>query len=397
MPPLAIAKPELLIPYYDAEVGNFLVAPAKEGMGAPPINVMRSLEDIRVRSGVQLSDEQTGMMVTDKTHPHAVREAMWMHGEDEPIATVGEYFAKDPDLSRSLTLFQQMAGSAVAAEEDGSYVTLAWSNDPLTLHRASIQGEKRLHFHLTSRHGELEEIPSVTTRIGDLDIVDRSRIAEEYSYAASAYLRDYIDSRPDSPFELENLHPCVISLKIGDWSDLATPEGVQKVASFIDLLETQHSQIASSFGGEDNEGFFYMNDTRNPIEVIRDVSGLDETRLGLVLLADFVQGLKNGRLGFGNMIGSGRDVDLAKLRKHYRTLVTPSKGFAYAAGFSKHDGTLSLNIRPSKFSDLGGAGCAIIEGIPVRVKKGSIPMTPTQTRQRQAFMRQVVDIAAVGA
>jgi hypothetical protein len=390
---------ELRPAYLEASVGNHLTAPANPSAGPLRLNELRNPEDISRLADVKFFQEETGMAVIDKQFPHAVKEVMWLHAEATPRPTLHDYFQADPGYVKARALFSHMASCASAAEAAGDYVSLSWSNDPLTQHRASIQGEKRLHFHLTARQEELEEIPQITTNIGALSFVDRRRLAEEFSVIAKQVIQD-ICARRALPYELEDIHPCVLSLKIGDWKDLETPDTVTKVANFIEFLETEYDQLAKALGEEPNFGSGIEGADNAYEDRISEVTGLDIGRSGVLALANFIRNTRpwcDGRATrqVEQFIAIPVDRDIAEHRKHLRTAIVPLQGFAYSAAFSRWNGELYLHMRVCKFSDLGGAGCAVIDGMPVRVKKGGAPLTSQQLMRRKKFVNTAIELAAI--
>ena len=382
--------PESYNPYWNAPVGNYLVAPAIPDAGELVLNELSSLHDMRQRANVRAYDGTTEMALIDKKFAHAVEEVMWLHAGEAPIATLSDFITNDPNGDKTSNLFTQMASCAEAAEAQNGYVSLSWSSDPDTHHRPSIQGEKRLHFHLTSRNSELDALPEVTTPISDLSFIDNRRLAEKYSFVATAYLTDLLEARPELGIKTSPIHPCVLSIEIGEWADLATPETQKTIATFLDIAENQYGDILGRLGGEDEYGRISPDCPSDPYESIKTASGLDESSVGLALLARYVRELKTlrQRQNTRSPLPGSIDNSLKGQKKHLYTALAPSKGISYAGSFSKHDGVLYFHFRPCKFSDLGGAGCAFLQGMPVRVKKGTVPMSSEQLDSRKRFVDQ---------
>ncbi len=365
------------------------------------LNELRTTEDIAKRTHMLLSDETTGMALIDKQLPHAVQDIMWLHAETRPVSTLCEYFQADETGERSQALFAQLAACAQAAEDEGNYVTVSWSHDPLTHHRASIQGEKRLHFHLAARQQELEQLPGITTQVGNLPFTDRRRLAEEYSYITKTLLTDLI-AHEGMPFKLKDIHPCVLSLEIGEWNTLKNPELIAMLESFIGFMETQYTTVIDAIGKEGVDGIVHPERRSNYEQRISYATGLDIDSCGAQMLANFIRQVRpwcNDKTiqrveQFVDAVqDNGRD---GSKRKHLYSAIVPLQGLAFAAGFSRWKGVLYLHVRMCKFSDLGGAGCAIIDGMPVRVKKSKEEMDSAQVRSRKKFMQLVLDTAAAG-
>jgi hypothetical protein len=216
-------------------------------------------------------------------------------------------------------------------------------------------------------------------------------LAEEFSYVSAEFVHDYISAK-QLPLPTKRLHPTVLSLEIGDWADLAAPQTIARVAQFLTLIDESYNTIVSALGEEHRDGLEAKQIFTDLSETIAAASGLSEETRGARVLGHFLLQILpwcNGRLG--KRLESG--ASLHNLPEHFLTAVTPLQGLAYAGCFSKTEGTLYLNVRMCKFSDLGGAGCAIINGMPVRIKKGKTPMTSEQLTARKDFVRSVLDVA----
>lgn len=69
-------------------------------------------------------------------------------------------------------------------------------------------------------------------------------------------------------------------------------------------------------------------------------------------------------------------------RKAY---VYPLADLAYAVTIAEQAGQVFLHLRTNVFSDLGGAGISIMDGVIVKTKKGVGDMSPAETAGRAAF------------
>ncbi len=388
-------NPELYSEYLTASVGNYLQAPLIPDAGEIILDELKTPEQIKERANVQICDPITDMALIDKRFAHATREVMWLHTGEEPIPTLTDYFDQNGGSKKAEVLFDQMAGAATEAEKQADYVALSWSSDPHTRHRPSIQGEKRLHFHLAGRNGELKNFNQIVTPIASLNFVDRQRLAEEYSFAATQYIKDVIENDPEVDLPATTIHPCVLSLEVGDWDQLPKPEFLTRLGNFLNRVENHYHTIVSSLGEENDRGHVNLQSSDEYIENIREESGLDESSLGLQLLIDYIKRLKIIQSRYevpANFPPVINPENINDRTKRLLTAVTPSAGMSYAGNFSRHNDTLYFNFRPCKFSDLGGAGCAFLFGMPVRVKKGGPAMTEEQLKQRQAFVEQTKEI-----
>lgn len=116
-------------------------------------------------------------VLIDKANPHAVHELMMMSAGD----TVR------PGLHDHSSTFGTTLGAvarcwAEHCQDFGLHPVLAWSYDPATQDRESIQGEKRWHAHLSGRTpAELKTIAERSRPAGTLPWRRRRRIVEEAS------------------------------------------------------------------------------------------------------------------------------------------------------------------------------------------------------------------------
>ncbi|MGH3318768.1 MAG: hypothetical protein ACRDN9_01080 [Streptosporangiaceae bacterium] len=67
------------------------------------------------------------------------------------------------------------------------------------------------------------------------------------------------------------------------------------------------------------------------------------------------------------------------------THVYPLAGLAYSVCFSEHRGDLFAHVRLDVFSDLGGAGASIVNGVVVKIRKGVGTYDEEELAAREAF------------
>lgn len=364
--------------YFSATVGNYLVAPTAPNTGALVLDELRTPEDIKTRSRVVYLDETTGMAIVDKQFAHAVEEVMWLHAEVDPIATFSDYVASPDGAMRAARLLQQIGRCAAYAEQAGNCVAASWSSDPLTDHRPSIQGEKRLHFHLTSRSPEdMLGMDNILTDVASLPEIDRHRLAERYAFVASTYFTDVLHTHGVQTHEI---HPNFLSVHLGsEWTALGDPSTSQRISLVLDIIHNAYDSVLAAIGGEQNNGIPFFNNLPD-IPTLGALTDVDSSSVGLALLHDYLTSVKQT---------IGRESRCSLDDKHYSIVEMPSRGFAYSANISRYNDELYLNIRPCKLSDYGGAGCAIIDGIPVRIKKGGPAMNDDQIARRRFFVETV--------
>jgi hypothetical protein len=73
--------------------------------------------------------------------------------------------------------------------------------------------------------------------------------------------------------------------------------------------------------------------------------------------------------------------------RSWTTHVYPLADLAYSVCFSSHDGELSCHVRLNLFSDLGGAGVSVINGVIVKIRKGVGTLTGDELAARRTFQR----------
>ena len=69
------------------------------------------------------------------------------------------------------------------------------------------------------------------------------------------------------------------------------------------------------------------------------------------------------------------------------THVYPLADLAYSVCFSEQDGDLFAHIRLNVFSDLGGAGVSVINGVMVKIRKGVGIYDEEELAARASFQR----------
>lgn len=326
----------------------------------------------KVLAHITLSPDE-GYALTDKAAPHALYELMLMSAGD----------SHRPGLHDHSPAFGKAFGMVAAcfAEHCRAYdltPVVSWSYDPNTLDRESIQGEKRFHAHLVGRtRAERAAVAAKAIRARELAATRSRRIVEEASVLGALLSADCVDrdalrvlepvpvlSTPTATATAQFLLP-------QGWETLTNPELHDDMVYIHRKLRRVYDEIirtcttgTAGLWRRPAVQAFDPDDIQIPLRT--------ETRAAL---AHYLGALRPELLS-----------DEAGPSERSRTThVYPLADLAYAVTIAQQDGKVYLHLRANVFSDLGGAGISIIDGIIVKTKKGVGDMRKDEIAARAAF------------
>ncbi|CAL9594394.1 hypothetical protein SUDANB120_05312 [Streptomyces sp. enrichment culture] len=308
--------------------------------------------------------------LTDKRSPHALYELMLMSAGTEPRPGLHDH---SPEFGRALGVI-----AARFAEHCRAYQlspVVSWSYDPHTVDRESIQGEKRFHAHLVGRtQAERADVAARAVRAGRLSPVRSRRIVEEASVLGALISADIVDGdalRVLEPVPALSTHTATATAQYrlpDGWESLASPDLHADLTYIHRKLRRTYDEI-TRVCTTGTAGMW-----RRPVVREFDPQDIDvplrtATR---ATLAHYLRGLRPELLS----------EPVERSRKAY---VYPLADLAYAVTIAEQDEGVFLHLRTNVFSDLGGAGISIMDGVIVKTKKGVGDMSPAETAGRAAF------------
>ncbi|MGW0121702.1 hypothetical protein [Streptomyces sp. NPDC003327] len=313
--------------------------------------------------------------LTNKKAPHALYELM--------VISAGA--SQRPGLHDHSAAFVQGLGVMADAFAHHCHTydltpVVSWSYDPHTLDRESIQGEKRFHAHLVGRtQAERATVAAHTVRAGQLSATRARRIVEEASVLGSLLSADVVD--PDAlrvllPVPALSTATATATAQFElphGWASLTAPALHDDLTYIQRKLRRTYDEIlrACTTGHSgmwqrptvrefdtDDINIPFRPDTRNTLthylralrpEILTDRRGTDRTR---------------------------------------DTHVYPLADLAYAITITEQSGKVYLHLRANLFSDLGGAGISIIDGVIVKTKKGVEKLRAAEIASRETFQAE---------
>lgn len=326
----------------------------------------------KVHAHINLSPDEA-YALTDKRSPHALYELMLMSAGT----------THRPGLHDHSTEFGKALGVVAAsfAEHCHAYEltpVVSWSYDPKTLDRESIQGEKRFHAHLVGRtRTDRAEVAERAVRVGGLSAVRARRIVEEASVLGALVSADVVDGdalrvlRPVPALSTPTATATAQFLLPHGWETLTHPELHADLAYIHRKLRKVYDEVmrvcTTGTSGRWRRPTIREFDPENI-----DVPLRAATR---TTLAHYLRALRPEIL-------SG---PVARSRTAH---VYPLADLAYAVTIAEQEGHVYLHVRTNVFSDLGGAGISIIDGVIVKTKKGVGDMRVDEIAARTAFQAE---------
>ncbi|MEV0137914.1 MULTISPECIES: hypothetical protein [Streptomyces griseus group] len=308
--------------------------------------------------------------LTDKRSPHALYELMLMSAGVTARPGLHDH---SPEFGRALGVIAARFAEHCRAYELAPIVS--WSYDPHTVDRESIQGEKRFHAHLVGRTlAERATVAARSVRSGQLSTVRSRRIVEEASVLGALISADVVDGdalRVLEPVPALSTHTATATAQFRlpeGWESLASPDLPADLAYVHRKLRRMYDEIMRVC----TTGTAGM--WRRPMVREFDPQDIDVPLRAATrgALAHYLRGLRPELLS----------EPVERSRKAY---VYPLADLAYAVTVAEQDGQVYLHLRTNVFSDLGGAGISIMDGVIVKTKKGVGDMSPAETAGRAAF------------
>ncbi|MEV4976007.1 hypothetical protein [Streptomyces scopuliridis] len=322
-----------------------------------------------VHAHINMSPDEA-YALTDKRSPHALYELMLMSAGVTPRPGLHDH---SPEFGKALGVV-----AACFAEHCRDYElspVVSWSYDPATLDRESIQGEKRFHAHLVGRtHRERAEVAARAVRAGELSSVRARRIVEEASVLGALISADIVDAdalRVLEPVPVLSTHTATATAQFllpQGWDSLTSPDLPADMAYIHRKLRKMYDEImrTCTIG---TAGMW-----RRPTLREFDPEGINiplrsATR---ATLAHYLRALRPELLS-------------GPVERSRTAHVYPLAGLAYAVTITEQDGKVYLHLRTNVFSDLGGAGISIMDGVIVKTKKGVGDMRNDEIAARTVF------------
>lgn len=322
-----------------------------------------------VHAHINLSPDEA-YALTDKRSPHALYELMLMSAGGTHRPGLHDH---SPAFGRALGVVAACFAEHCAAYELSPVVS--WSYDPVTVDRESIQGEKRFHAHLVGRTGkERADVAAKAVRAGGLSAVRSRRIVEEASVLGALLSADIVDRdalRVLQPVPALSTHTATATAQFllpEGWNSLTHPELRDDLVYIHRKLRTMYDAImkACTTG---TAGMWRRPSLRAFDPQSIDVPLRAATR---ATLTHYLRALRPELLS-------------EPVKRSRTTYVYPLADLAYAVTIAEQDGQVYLHLRTNVFSDLGGAGISIIDGVIVKTKKGMGDMRNDEIAARSTF------------
>ncbi|MER5870488.1 hypothetical protein [Streptomyces sp. NPDC002044] len=257
---------------------------------------------------------------------------------------------------------------------------VSWSYDPATVDRESIQGEKRFHAHLVGRtQAERATVAEMAVRAGALSATRSRRIVEEASVLGSLLSADCVD--PDAlrvlvPVPALSTPTATVTAQFllpEGWASLTDPGLHADLAYVQRKLRRTYNEIVSTC----TTGVTGMWERPVVREFDADDISIPLRPATRATLAHYLRALRPEILTSHREANRSRD-----------THVYPLADLAYAVTIAEQDGRVYLHLRINLFSDLGGAGISIIDGVVVKTKKGVGILRADEVAARKAFQAE---------
>ncbi|MFI8234926.1 hypothetical protein ACIGDI_39640 [Streptomyces sp. NPDC085900] len=323
----------------------------------------------KVHAHINVSPDE-GYALTDKRSPHALYELMMMSAGTTHRPGLHDH---SPEFGKALGVVAACFAEHCRAYELSPVVS--WSYDPSTLDRESIQGEKRFHAHLVGRtREERAEVRARAERVAGLNTVRARRIVEEASVLGALVSADIVDRdalRVLRPVPMLSTHTATATAQFllpQGWESLTDPD----LNADIDYIHRKLRNMYDEVMRACTTGTAGM--WRRPAVRPFDPESIDvPLRAGTrAALAHYLRALRP-------------EVLSGPVARSRATHVYPLADLAYAVTITEQEGQVYLHLRTNVFSDLGGAGISIIDGVIVKTKKGVGDLRVDEIAARSAF------------
>ncbi|GAA2106013.1 hypothetical protein GCM10009801_82060 [Streptomyces albiaxialis] len=322
-----------------------------------------------VHAHINMSPDEA-YALTDKRSPHALYELMLMSAGATSRPGLHDH---SPEFAKALGVVAACFAEYCRAYDLGPVVS--WSYDPSTTDRESIQGEKRFHAHLVGRtREEHAEVAARAGRAGGLSAVRSRRIVEEATVLGALLSADIVDRdalrvlQPVPALSTPTATATAQFLLPQGWESLTSPEFRDDLVYIHRKLRKMYDEIlrVCTTG---TAGMWRRPMVRefDPQEI--DVPLRAATRAALV---HYLRGLRPELLS-------------EPVKRSRTAFVYPLADLAYAVTIAEQEGKVYLHVRTNVFSDLGGAGISIMNGVIVKTKKGVGDMRNDEIAARTAF------------
>lgn len=351
---------------------------------------LHALSRVLGQESVPGIDTEEQLTFVDKANPHAVHDLMLISGGDVVISNV--FAHSGPFISG---VMGAIAGFARSAKAQGLTPVVSWSYDPDTVDRASGQGEKRFHAHFVGRTStEVARVHEIEKPLGELSRVRQRRIADEFSLVGGYAMADALqDEALDGltvmpPFSTPQSKLCLQFEVDGGWDSFA--DQAQVVGDGLKKIDAVYHTLFRRFVAELTDGRF--GQWERPVLVDNAAERVTELADGMKLspeaaklLGHYVANLHPSLLepAYTGRFTQNPDSD-------WCTYLYPLGGPSYTTCITEVDGIVKGHIRPNMFTDLGGAGVALVDGVMTKVKKTDIPMSASEYQSRRDFQERVL-------
>lgn len=360
-------------------VVDSLSVPRRPTGGDPETQRLRTVTHLygrtEVLAHIGLNADETYMLI-DKTNPHALHELMMMSAGHPVRSGLHQH---SPAFG---TAFGAIANCWVGhCLDNGLQPLVAWSYDPDTEDRETIQGEKRWHAHLMARTpAEMDAIALRAVPAGLVPHKRRRRIAEEASVLAALLAHDCLhatrlETMEPTPFLERPSSTAALRLRLAEgWASLARSAFHADVRVLHELMQTLYDRILGGcFQGKAACWQRARLVNRDPAAVDLPLSRRSRDALGHYLAALY-----------STMVA---DADGLRNDRERVTHTYPLAGLAYSMCISEEEGSVYMYMRANVFSDLGGAGVAVVEGKLVKISKGTGILSQDELAARKLFQR----------
>lgn len=308
--------------------------------------------------------------LTDKRSPHALYELMLMSAGVTPRPGLHDH---SPEFGKALGVIAACFAEHCRAYELSPVVS--WSYDPSTVDRESIQGEKRFHAHLIGRtHGERADVAARSVRAGELSAVRSSRIIEAASVLGALVSADIVDGdalrvlRPVPALSTPTATATAQFLLPQGWESLTSPDLPADIVYIHRKLRKMYDEVIR-ICTTGTTGVWQRPVLRQFDPESIDIPLRAATR---ATLAHYLRALRPELLS-------------GPIERSRAAHVYPLADLAYAVTIAEQGGKVFLHLRTNVFSDLGGAGISIMDGVIVKTKKGVGDMRNDEIAARGAF------------
>jgi hypothetical protein len=322
-----------------------------------------------VHAHINMSPDEA-YALTDKKSPHALYELMLMSAGVTHRPGLHDH---SPEFGRALGVI-----AACFAEHCRTYElspVVSWSYDPHTTDRESIQGEKRFHAHLVGRtQGERANVAARSIRAGELSPVRSRRIIEEASVLGALLSADIVDGdalrvlQPVPALSTRTATATAQFLLPQGWESLTSPDLPADIAYIHRKLRKMYDEVIRTCT-TGTTGVWERPALREFDPENIDIPLRAATR---ATLAHYLRALRPELLS-------------GPIERSRATHIYPLADLAYAVTITEQEGKVFLHLRTNVFSDLGGAGISIIDGVIVKTKKGVGDMRNDEIAARAAF------------